>query len=287
MQAASFMPDRASALRKPAYGPALSIDAKAISVPDDWRMCTPNQAAERMIEETPRLLDHGRDGKRSKNGVGEQTLRQIRWAATLLEKSLPPGTPFWMVTKKETIDLDRWFDQLPVHFGRSIHDRDSAMTLEAAAADAAERIVAGDLAPEDVGLSTGTANKHFNKLGQIHKFMRDQVGRVAPIDFGEFTTAIDEDEREARKRYTRGQGEVIFRRAPWTGCAGTADRLQPGKNIVHDGLFFVLLLVWTGARREELCKLMLDDIEERHGSNIAGIYACNPDCSARPKNGQG
>ncbi|UUL83966.1 site-specific integrase [Sphingomonas qomolangmaensis] len=251
---------------EPPPTPIPSGDTEALAIPERWRTCTPTQAAEWMIEETPRLLDHRRDGKRSKDSVGEQTLRQIRWAATLLEKSLPPGTPLWKVTKKEIIDLDRWFDQLPVHFGKSIHDRDPARSLEAAAADAVERIDTGHLAPEDVGFSTGTTNKHFNKLGQIHKFMRNQVDVVAPIDFGDFTLPIDEDEREARKRYTREQGEAIFRLALWTGCVGTRDRLQPGNTVIHDGLFFVLLLVWyTGARREELCKLMLDDIEERHG----------------------
>ncbi len=57
--------------------------------------CGPVEAAERMIAETPRLLEHRRDGKRAKDSVGEQTLRQIRWAATLLQKSLPAGTPLW------------------------------------------------------------------------------------------------------------------------------------------------------------------------------------------------
>lgn len=178
---------------------------------------------------------------------------------------MPPRTPFWKVKKSDIVALDRWFDQLPVHFGKSVHDRNVVRTLEAVAIEATEKISDGDLLPEDVGLSTGTANKHFNKLGQIHKFMRDQVDTVAPIDFNAFTAAIDKDEREARKRYTREQGEVIFRLTPWTGCAGTGNRLRSGRSIIHDALFFVLLLVWyTGARREELCKLMLDDIEQRH-----------------------
>ena len=82
-------------------------NAEASIMPDEWRTCTPTQAAERMIEETPRLLDHRRNGKRSKDSVGEQTLRQIRWAATLLEKSLPPDTPLCQVTKKDIVELDR------------------------------------------------------------------------------------------------------------------------------------------------------------------------------------
>ncbi|MFG6283181.1 hypothetical protein [Sphingomonas sp. S6] len=67
------------------------------AVPEDWLHCTPVEAAERMIATTPRLLEHRKGGKREKDSVGEQTLRQIRWAAVLLQKSLPPGTPMWRV----------------------------------------------------------------------------------------------------------------------------------------------------------------------------------------------
>lgn len=75
---------------------------------------------------------------------------------------------------------------------------------------------------------------------------------------------IDEGEREARQRYTLEQGQAIFSLPPWIRCIGANDRLTSGSTVIHDGLFFVLVLVWhTGARREELCKLMLNDIEER------------------------
>lgn len=115
-------------------------------------------------------------------------------------------------------------------------------------------------------MSAGTSNKHYNKLGQIHAFMRKAVPGAEPIDFSEFTVAIPKDEREARERYSREQGEAIFRLPPWVGCRGVEHRLEQGSVVIHDGLFYVLLLVWyTGARREELCKLMLDDVESRHG----------------------
>lgn len=46
--------------------------------------CGPVEAAERMIAETPRLPEYRRNGKGVKESVSERTLRQIRWAATLL-----------------------------------------------------------------------------------------------------------------------------------------------------------------------------------------------------------
>lgn len=236
------------------------------AIPDSWRSCTPIQAAERLIADTPRMFEHRQGGKRAREQVGEQTLRQIRWAATLLEKSLPAGTPLWKVTKQDITRLDAYFDQLPIAFGKSPADRDPSTTLADAVSRAADAIEEGELSPEDVGLKTGTTNKHFNKLGQIHKFMCDQVEGARPIDFSKFTMPIDEDEREARLRYTVEQGRALFGLAPWVGCSGPDNRLTPGREIIHDGLFFVLLLVWyTGARREELCKLMLADVEQRHG----------------------
>lgn len=248
--------------------------AEAAAIPDEWLACTPTQAAERMIESEPRLLAHRRGGKREQANVGEQTLRQIRCAARLLEKSLPPGTPFWKVTKQDIINLDAMFDRLPIHFGKSVTDRKSSRALEVVIRDAEEAIDRGDLAVEDIGLSVGTTNKHFNKLGQIHCFMRAQVDGVPHIDFGAFTAPIDQNERDARDRYTNEQGQAIFRLPPWTGCAGVDDRLESGDNIFHDGLFYVLLLVWyTGARREEVCKLMLDDIAQRHGIDYIHIRA--------------
>ncbi|MEJ8630223.1 integrase [Sphingomonas sp. I4] len=235
-----------------------------------------------MIATTPRLLEHRKGGKREKDSVGEQTLRQIRWAAVLLQKSLPPGTPMWRVTKADIVELDKWFDQLSVNYGKAAGDHDLGQSLEQAAAVFADRVENGDVPMDQIGLSTGTANKHFNKPGQIHSFTRKAVAIAEPIDFGEFTAPIDKDEREARLRYTREQGEAIFRLPPWTGCVGVEERLEPGSKVFHDGLYYLLLLVWyTGARREELAKLMLDDVEERHGIDYLLI---RPTITGRIKN---
>lgn len=228
--------------RREANTQTANVEPQMSSIPDRWRTCTPTEAAERMIKETPRLFSHRQDGKRATEAVGEQTLRQIRWAASLLEKSLPLHTPLWKVTKADIWKLDWWFEQLSVHFGKSPHHQDVACTLAVAAAEAIKNLSNGKLSEEGVGLSTGTANKHYNKLGQIHKFMCGQVDAATPIDFGALTASINQDKREARKRYTREQGEAIFQLPPWTGCKGQNNRLQTGSKVIHDGLFFVMLL---------------------------------------------
>lgn len=74
------------------------------------------------------------------------------------------------------------------------------------------------------------------------------------------------DERDARDAYTVEQAVEIFFLPPWTGCAGVEDRLSQGTHIFHDSLYFVLLLVWyTGMRREEVCKLLVTDVQREGG----------------------
>jgi hypothetical protein len=264
----AFVPPSMPSSSPPASAPEgkpQSLAAHPV-IPPEWLDCTPCQAAERLIEDTPKLFQHRQAGRRAREQVGEQTLRQIRWAAALLEKSLPPETPLWRVSEADIKQLDAYFDQLPISFGKSPLDREPSTTLAAAVARAAEAIDAGELSAEDIGLSTGTTNKHFNKLGQIFDFMHKCTNTPRLIDFAKYTVPTNEDEREARQRYSVEQGKAIFMLPPWTGCAGVNDRLSTGNTLIHDGLYFVLLLVWyTGARREELCKLMLDDVEERHG----------------------
>ena len=204
--------------KSPQPMPVERADELELSVPEDWRELTPTQVAERMIAETPRLLEHRRDGKRSSDSVGEQTLRQIRWAATLLEKSLPPKTPLWHVQESDIRNLDMYFDRLPVHFGKSDKDRVDDMTLAIAVELAADRELEGDLKTEDVGFSIGTSNKHYNKLDQIHKFLRRHVKAAEAIDYSQFTANIKGNESEARlgcqSARQRGPGSACKRVPP-------------------------------------------------------------------------
>lgn len=52
-------------------------------IPEKWRDASPVKAAELLIASNPAMLQHRKDGKRAATQVGEQTLRQIRWAAVL------------------------------------------------------------------------------------------------------------------------------------------------------------------------------------------------------------
>lgn len=147
------------------------------AVREDWRSVTPTEAAERLIAYRPALWEHRKQGKRAISQVGEQTLRQIRWAATLLEKSMG-GRPLWTTTQDDQKTLDEWFERLPTTYGRAPWHRKPETTLAEICRDAEERIDEGEYEADVIGLQVGTTNKHFRKLGQIHEFMRGQVANV-------------------------------------------------------------------------------------------------------------
>ena len=84
------------------------------------------------------------------------------------------------------------------------------------------------------------------------------------------------DDRDERDPYTIAQGEELFRLGIWTGGAGVdlPRRLSvtPGGLIWHDAAYWVMPLVWySGMRREEACKLLIDDIGEEDGIIFVNI----------------
>ncbi len=165
--------------------------------------------------------------------------------------------------------LDEWFENLPVTCGKAPWHREPQTTLFEICRDAEERIEKGECEADIIGLQTGTTNKHFRKLGQMHDYMREEIGDVVPArKFSNYISADIKDERGARAAYTPEQGKELFLLPPWTGSKSVDERLKSGHDIYRDALFFVLLLVWyTGMRREEVCKLLVNDIQE-----FAGIW---------------
>ena len=234
---------------------------------------TPTQFAEEFIKEKFGGLEQRKGSKRQREIVQDSTLRDIRWVAVLLEKAMPVGTPFSEVKIEHVIELDRWFDLLPKTIGKSPKDRDPETTFEMIRERALERIESGELSADQIGLSTNTSNKHWQNFARMHKHLRSVISGLAEVCVAKFITPETKDEREARDAYTKEQGEAIFRLPPWTGCAGNTERLKAGSEIIHDALFYILLLVWyTGARREEICKLKLDDIFENEVLGIPYLF---------------
>ena len=114
--------------------------------------------------------------------------------------------------------------------------------------------------------------KHLRKIAQVHGFLQEKVPGLPDLKITKYLQPDRKDEREARLRYTLEQGRAIFSLPSWTGCVGERDWLSPGNSIIHDSLFFILLLVWyTGAWREEIRKLRLPDVDEVDGISFLRI----------------
>ena len=255
-----------------AAAPASPAAIETSQIPEKWRTATPVEAAELLIASNPAMLEHRKEGKRAATQVGEQTLRQIRWAAVLLQKSMNSDgpavgiRPFWTCTYEDIVTLDGWFDQLPVTCGKSPLDRQPSTTLQAIRDRALDRIDAGDLQADAIGLDGVTTNKHLRKLKQIYDLARDEIDILPEIRFAKFMVPDLKDERDARDAYTVEQATEIFLLPPWTGCGGIQERFAPGDDVFHDSLYFVPMLVWyTGMRREEVCKLLVSEIESDRG----------------------
>ncbi|NIJ61135.1 site-specific integrase [Qipengyuania flava] len=260
--AKAVMPQEAGPCAASRFSNASSLLAAPLNA--EQQRCaamTPREFAEEFIKEKFGGLEQREGSKRQREIVQDSTLRDIRWVAVLLEKAMPTGTPFSEVTIEHVTELDRWFDLIPTTIGKSPKDRDPETTFEMIRERALERIENGELSADQIGLGTNTSNKHWQNFARLHKHLRSVVPGLLEVCVAKFITPETKDEREARDAYTKEQGEAIFSLPPWTGCAGLSNRLKAGSEIIHDALFFILLLVWyTGARREEICKLKLDDI---------------------------
>jgi len=264
--------------------PTRNVPTTTDIVEDEWSTLSPLEVADKMIASNSLPLKHRDGGKRARPQTNENTIRQIRWAAKLLQKSLPAGTPLCSITQDDLKTFDCHLENISVYYGRSPVDGKITDTLDAAVARAAAKVDSGVLGAEFIGLHLRTSNRHFERLKQIYNFIPVSYRNGGPVDFSCFITPVEEDECAARDRLSREQGEAIFQLPPWTGCESVEKkgRLRSGKAILHDGLFFVLLLVWyTGARREEICKLMLDDVESKDGYYYLAI---RPTITGRLKN---
>lgn len=229
---------------------------------------TPVELAEAFIARNYGFLDHRRGGKRAPLFGKTETRRQILCAARLLQQSVPAGTPFSLVTSEQVKTFDSYLDGLPLSFGKALADHSRDVRLVDIVESTATQIAEGrtNLTLEQVGLSIPTSNKHFRYLQRLRDFVEELCPALPPLSFRKYCQPDLKSDRDARAEYTVEQGEAIFSLPPWVGCSGLEKRLASGTEIIHDALYWVLLLVWyTGARREEICSLKLVDIKEDLG----------------------
>ena len=122
---------------------------------------------------------------------------------------------------------------------------------------------AKDLPPEKVGLSPTTINRYMTQIGNIV-----DICKHAGYPFGDFEgvsglrTKRRGDVRNERGRFSNEEIRKIFSLPVWEGAAGPDDRFVNGAEVLHDAAYWVpLLAIYIGARRAEMCGLLLSEIE--------------------------
>lgn len=236
---------------------------------DKWASVTIMEAAKRYIASVPRAGGRGSAKlKRARKAWDEKTRRQFESAAMLLGKAFPGP-----IAQLQQADLDRFaglLDRLPAHRHHKC-ERHLTMSLEAIADEAAELLRAGKLTEEQIGLMPPTTNRHFRFLRTLCSWVRKRTD-MAELNWDNYIFADDRDSRDQRVAFTPDQGRALFALPLWTGCESAVRRDRPGPHVFDDAAYWVPLLCWyTGARREEMAKLMTEDVQVEEGIHYLSI----------------
>lgn len=147
------------------------------------------------------------------------------------------------------------------HYGKSV--RDEQLTIEQL------REKGGSVEKAKRGIGGDTLNRHLTFLGQIfdHAIARGSKS-LEGIDLVKLRAKSrnkNKRARDERRKLPIDSAKAIFQTAPFINCAGW-DELgtwgkQGARQVFHCALYFVpILIYYTGARREELCGAMVDDV---------------------------
>lgn len=144
------------------------------------------------------------------------------------------------------------------------------------------RILLPENSEEIGGLTAATLRRHVTGIKKFSDWARRQYKINGKLDFsGLVPASADGRARDKTLSWTDEDCAQIMATPPFTGCLGTEaqwganaihQRLLPGPHIYHDAWYWpVLLYYYTGARREEVCKLLASDIREENGIPYVSI----------------
>lgn len=147
------------------------------------------------------------------------------------------------------------FFKMPKNYGKS--PKDFVISI----ADILKR--AESLPAAERGFSTRTINRHMTQMGNIVS-----ICKHAGYPFGNYEGVSGlrskkrGDVRDERGKFSTKELQTIFQLPLWNGSAGEDDRYGIGQDVIHDAAYWVpIIAAYEGARREEICGLLLNDIE--------------------------
>lgn len=197
------------------------------------------------------------------NPAFDQGLESSRWtsktrsqfdaAIFLAEKFFGPEMSISAIDETMIANLFRTLRSLPSnHHKTPMH---TEMTL-------------GEIAAKNKGkgLSSATTNRHMRFLKLVFDWAMKRVPGCPPIDWSAYIIADKRVKRDKRPAFSVQELETLFSGPIWHGSESKVRRLKHGKHVWHDSAYWIpILLTYTGARREEIAKLMVSDVEQSHG----------------------
>ena len=147
-------------------------------------------------------------------------------------------------------------DEIYKHHGKSERDHGRSITEL--------RRIAASKPKALQGVEGETLNRHLGFLSQLVHYARAQGIRIDPeIDITALRSRKKNGGRARNKRAKMPAAVTrrIYQAPPFTGCADWDRPYELGKQVYHRALYFgPMLLDYTGARREEICGLCIDDV---------------------------
>lgn len=187
----------------------------------------------------------------------QHTARQHLNLAKLFVRFLKHDNPR-RVRQSDIAQFRSFLIGLPKTYGKS--PKDHELPIEALV----ER--AKTLPPEQVGLSKSTMNRHMTQIGNIA-----DICKHAGYPFGNFEGVAGLRSKKKgrgneRPKFETQELETLCKLPVWNGCLGERQRLDVGPHVIHDSSYWVPLIgMYTGARREEICALLVSEIETIDG----------------------
>lgn len=179
------------------------------------------------------------------------------------------------ITRNHLVNLSDRLHKMPAVWGKSREDRQGGLRHvfrrgeQLAAIWAADEIKAERDKVPKVGLSAATYNRHIKTLKQVLDF----VEVIAEIDQGQtyirtsasFSRLHEKDGRRKNKRKPvplPSELHILISGPIYTGCESASARFSVGSLIIHDGAYWMpLLLTVYGPRSNEFCQMPLANVK--------------------------
>jgi integrase len=125
---------------------------------------------------------------------------------------------------------------------------------------------AEELPVDKVGLAPATINRNVTALQRFFKFAKSRGTMPAEVlGLSCLRKPCDDDERSARLAFSEVDLSDIAQHPVGTGCRSATRRNETGAMIIKDGLYWgPIVASLTGARREEIMGMTLDEIDLTH-----------------------